>query len=132
MMSDTMSSDASSDTESSDADDRSSGVRRASCREGSQTVGTGAEGTGLELLVVSPPGTVDPAMAIAGSRAGAVGVLNLEFASDPSAALAALAVLATQARGRCGVLLDGDGPLVEPVLRAHPSGLDVVVLSAGA
>src|SRR5262249_51842523 len=36
------------------------------------------------------------------------------------------------ARGRCGVLLDGDGPLVEPVLRAHPSGLDVVVLSAGA
>ena len=36
----------------------------------------------FRIIVETPPGSPDPTLAIAGSRAGGIGVLNLEFVSD--------------------------------------------------
>ncbi len=59
----------------------------------------------FDTLVVSPSGPPDPAIAIAASRAGAIGVLNLEFANDLPASRTAIDALSTYGRGRLGVLL---------------------------
>ena len=64
--------------------------------------------SGFDWIVIGPAGAPDARLPIAGSRAGAIGVLNLEFATDEDAALAALATLVALGRGRCGVLVDGD------------------------
>ncbi len=37
-------------------------------------------GPDFDFIVLTPAGVPDPSLAIAGSRAGAIGVLNLEFA----------------------------------------------------
>ncbi|HEY2154038.1 MAG TPA: beta-ketoacyl synthase N-terminal-like domain-containing protein, partial [Isosphaeraceae bacterium] len=87
----------------------------------------------FDLMVLTPSGAPDPALAIAGGRAGALGVLNLEFADDLDAAMSALADLAEHGRGRLGVLLDGAAG--EDWLRAilaRPVALEFVILTASA
>ena len=46
------------------------------------------------FIALSPAGPADAAVAIAGSRAGALGVLNLELTVDRDAAFAELSALA--------------------------------------
>ncbi|WP_341716227.1 SDR family NAD(P)-dependent oxidoreductase [Micromonospora sp. FIMYZ51] len=87
--------------------------------------------TALDFLVFSPPGFSDPALAIAASRAGAIGVLDLQFTADLDAARAGARLLAGQARGRWGVLVDDPATLVEPLLGPPDQRPDVVVLPAG-
>jgi acyl transferase domain-containing protein/NAD(P)H-dependent flavin oxidoreductase YrpB (nitropropane dioxygenase family)/NAD(P)-dependent dehydrogenase (short-subunit alcohol dehydrogenase family) len=60
----------------------------------------------FELIALNLPGSIDPAVAIAASRAGAIGVLDLEDARDEAAALVAVARMAELADGRCGLKLD--------------------------
>ena len=54
-------------------------------------------------FVLAPAGLRDASLAISGSRAGGVGVLNAELADDFRPVLRELAVLATHARGRFGL-----------------------------
>jgi acyl transferase domain-containing protein/NAD(P)H-dependent flavin oxidoreductase YrpB (nitropropane dioxygenase family) len=84
-------------------------------------------------MVLTPCGAPDPALAIAGSRAGALGILNLEFARDLEAVAAGLASLAEHGRGRLGVLLDGaaGADWVWAIL-ARPIALELVILTASA
>ena len=82
-----------------------------------------AADTRFDWIVLSPGGTPDSRLAIAGSRAGAIGVLNLEFTTDADAALAELARLEALGRGRCGVLLDDESPLLPTILGEHAAGL---------
>src|SRR3954447_5118014 len=83
----------------------------------------------FEVAAIAPPGPPDPAIAIAASRAGGLGLLDLTAAVGPAAAaVRRLADLA--APGRWGVKLDGtdadvarlarDAPwaLIEPCVRA--------------
>ncbi len=87
----------------------------------------------FEFIVLTPAGTPNPALAIAGSRAGALGILNLEFTGDSEASLSALTELAKHARGRFGVLLDAESEgLLQLVLEQAPPGLEVVALTASA
>ena len=83
----------------------------------------------LDFLVLGPAGSPDATLPIAGSRAGALGVVNLEFCTDRHASAEAVAQLTRHARGRTGALVDARTDMLEPVLGA---GLDVVVLSHGA
>jgi len=78
--------------------------------------------------VLCPSGSPDATVPIAGSRAGALGVVNLEFAVDLDAGLAQLRRLCELGRGRRGVLLDG-GETLAAVLAAQPDGLDTVLLA---
>lgn len=57
-------------------------------------------------LVFTPAGLGDASLAIAASRAGAVGIYNAELDDDAQRTLAALAHLARHARGSVGVKLD--------------------------
>ena len=70
----------------------------------------------------------DPAVAIAASRAGSLGVLDLGFADDHALAVALARRLAEHARVRWGVLVD-DAELLAAVLSADLDGLDTVVLA---
>ena len=76
------------------------------------------------LIVVTPPGQGDPALAIAASRAGAPGVLDLQFLSDMERARVAVHNLVRHSRGRCGIKVDScASPLNDRVLSELPAGL---------
>lgn len=83
----------------------------------------------FEYIVLSPPGTPDPSLPIAGSRAGAVGVVNLEFASDPTAARAAVSRVARFGRGRYGVLVPGDEELLSTILAEESPSLEIIIFA---
>jgi NAD(P)H-dependent flavin oxidoreductase YrpB (nitropropane dioxygenase family) len=80
-----------------------------------------------DVIVLTPAGAADPSLAIAAARAGACGVLDLEFAA-PGAAETALAKLARFATG-FGVQLRADA--ADPFDLLHTFQPGVVVL-AGA
>jgi acyl transferase domain-containing protein/NAD(P)H-dependent flavin oxidoreductase YrpB (nitropropane dioxygenase family)/NADP-dependent 3-hydroxy acid dehydrogenase YdfG len=82
----------------------------------------------FEFIVLCPTGSADAAVPIAGSRAGALGVVSLELAVDLDSALAQLRQLATLGHGRRGALVDGQDAL-ELVLGAALDGLDTIVLA---
>ena len=82
----------------------------------------------FQFVVLCPSGSPDATVPIAGSRAGALGVVNLEFAVDLDAGLAQLRRLCELGRGRCGVLLDGAETLAA-VVAAQPDALDTVLLA---
>ena len=69
-------------------------------------------------FVLAPAGLRGPSLAISGSRAGGVGVLNAELTNDFAPVLQELSVLATHARGDFGLKLDrlgvGQAELLEP------------------
>jgi malonyl CoA-acyl carrier protein transacylase len=85
---------------------------------------------GFDFIVATPPGLADPSLAIAASRAGAIGVLDLQFAADTARALTAVEILGRQAHGRCGIKLDScESPLYDRVLSELPDRISVIVLS---
>ncbi len=85
------------------------------------------------FMVVTPPGTPQPALAIAGSRAGVLGVLNLEFARDEAVVLSVVQQLIAHGSDHLGVLLDGEAyDLLAAILGVASSALGTVVLTASA
>ncbi len=82
----------------------------------------------LELVVVCTAAYGDPALAVAASRAGGLGVLDLEHSRDADHALELLRRLSAAAPGRWGVTL-GDPELLAAVLNAGLPGLETVVLT---
>jgi acyl transferase domain-containing protein/NAD(P)H-dependent flavin oxidoreductase YrpB (nitropropane dioxygenase family)/NAD(P)-dependent dehydrogenase (short-subunit alcohol dehydrogenase family) len=85
----------------------------------------------FQSLVLTPPGLTDPAIAIAGSRAGGMGVLDLEYATNASDALTAVTRLARYARGECGIKLDGSRQdFLQEVVAALPPEVTFAVLTA--
>ena len=86
-------------------------------------------GVGLfEFIVLCPTGAPDAAVPIAGSRAGALGVVSLELAADLDAGLAQLHRLCERGRGHCGALVDG-ADVLEAVVGAALDGLDTVLIA---
>jgi acyl transferase domain-containing protein/NAD(P)H-dependent flavin oxidoreductase YrpB (nitropropane dioxygenase family)/NADP-dependent 3-hydroxy acid dehydrogenase YdfG len=95
----------------------------------------------FEWIVLTPPGLLDPALAAAASRSGALGVLDLEWAADgcqdggagDGDVRAAIAALERLARGPFGVKLDGGRPaFARRVLESLPAGATTVLLTPGA
>src|SRR5690242_13034293 len=81
--------------------------------EGGEFCATAGDRPPFELVVVSLPGSWDPAMPIAASRAGATGILDLAGRRDPVAAAAAVARLfALGVPSRSGLLVDVDDEAV--------------------
>ncbi|HUD73330.1 MAG TPA: hypothetical protein VMQ62_15340, partial [Dongiaceae bacterium] len=96
--------------------------------------GEGAKRTrsGFEFLCLTPGGLPDPAIAIAASRAGACGVLDLELVASLDEARAALATLARLARRPCGVKLDGRRPeFAHTLLATLPAEVRTVLITPG-
>ncbi len=59
-------------------------------------------------MVLTPVGLPDPSLAIAASRAGGLGVLDLEYTRDQEVALDAIQKLARYVRNDFGIKVDGD------------------------
>ena len=87
----------------------------------------------FQMIVVTPPGLADPSIAVAGAKAGGIGVLDLEYLRDPDSALAAMKDLARSARGDCGVKLDcGNEELLNERIASLPEELRLVILGSPA
>jgi len=87
---------------------------------------------GFELLALNLPGSIDSAVAVAASRAGALGVLDLEHAHDDTAALTAVARLAELADGRWGLKVDCRRARRAVLSGAElPRQVEVIVLTPG-
>jgi NAD(P)H-dependent flavin oxidoreductase YrpB (nitropropane dioxygenase family) len=86
----------------------------------------------FDILALTTPGLCDPAVAIAASRAGARGILDLEFTRDLAQAAAALDQLQRFARNPYGLKLGRDGQsLVDQLVAQKPADLAWVVLAGG-
>jgi acyl transferase domain-containing protein len=85
----------------------------------------------FDFIVLSPGGAPDATLAVAGSRAGALGVLNLEFVTDSERALGELGRLSRSTRTRWGVLLREAG-LLAGILAARFEGLETILISSQA
>jgi hypothetical protein len=83
------------------------------------------------FIVVSPAGSPDATLPIAASRAGALGVLNLEFAGECDAALAQAARLSSLGRDPWAALV-ADEQLLACLLEARLARLEAIVLSGAA
>ena len=83
------------------------------------------------VLALTPAERCDSSIAIAASRAGAFGVLNLEFGASDEDVVEALSRLDEHAGGNFGVLLDGvDTDLLALVLSLPLRQLDAVLLTS--
>ncbi len=84
-------------------------------------------------FVFTPAGLGDVTLAIAASRAGAVGVYNAELDTDAKATLALLARLARHARGAFGIKLDVIDDTLAAGLRAQAvAGLRWLIVDAAS
>src|SRR4051794_14926602 len=82
------------------------------------------------LLCLTLPGYPRPDIAIAAGRAGALGVLDLEYTRDADGALNALADLAHRGKGERGVKIDPANEDVSPiVLRRLPHEIGTVIIA---
>jgi len=87
----------------------------------------------FNLIALTPPGLTEPSVAIAAARAGALGVLDLEYVSGEQVARAAIAKLvhyASHACGTCGIKLDSQAEaFFDRVFADLPEQVEVVVLT---
>jgi acyl transferase domain-containing protein/NAD(P)H-dependent flavin oxidoreductase YrpB (nitropropane dioxygenase family)/NAD(P)-dependent dehydrogenase (short-subunit alcohol dehydrogenase family)/acyl carrier protein len=86
---------------------------------------------GFQLIALTPPGLVDASIAIAACRAGGLGVLDLEYTRNASAAIAAIAKLAQHAKQACGIKIDANAEeFVADVSSRLPEQIKVAILTA--
>jgi acyl transferase domain-containing protein/NAD(P)H-dependent flavin oxidoreductase YrpB (nitropropane dioxygenase family)/NAD(P)-dependent dehydrogenase (short-subunit alcohol dehydrogenase family) len=86
----------------------------------------------FQIVVMNPSGHVDPTVAIAASRAGGMGVLNLEFARDPRQARDALARMSRFCARDFGLRLDTMSPNLTAMMLADlPESARLVILTGG-
>ena len=82
------------------------------------------------LIALTPPGLIDSSIAIAASRAGELGVLNLEYVFDEKGAHGAIARMSRYAKRVCGVKLDSNASaLIDRVTSDLPEQVRMVILT---
>jgi acyl transferase domain-containing protein/NAD(P)H-dependent flavin oxidoreductase YrpB (nitropropane dioxygenase family) len=104
-------------------------------REGSAVNRDDARMTPMRIpgaIALTPPTLADPSIAIAASRAGALGILDLEYLGDETLADQAIDALTRHARGGWGVKLPGEANApVSRILARLPEHLTAVLFTAG-
>src|SRR5438067_1133586 len=82
------------------------------------------------LIVLTLPGYTDPGIAIAASRAAALGVLDLEYTLGVGVALTALVELARFGKGELGVKIDlSREDFAAAVLEGLPAEISTVIIA---
>jgi acyl transferase domain-containing protein/NAD(P)H-dependent flavin oxidoreductase YrpB (nitropropane dioxygenase family)/NAD(P)-dependent dehydrogenase (short-subunit alcohol dehydrogenase family)/acyl carrier protein len=85
----------------------------------------------INLAVLTLPGLIDPGLAIAASRAGELGILDLEYPGDPCAARSAVKTLGERAKSGFGIKLNGNNSeLIAELIGETPDNLKTVVLTS--
>jgi acyl transferase domain-containing protein/NAD(P)H-dependent flavin oxidoreductase YrpB (nitropropane dioxygenase family)/NAD(P)-dependent dehydrogenase (short-subunit alcohol dehydrogenase family) len=84
----------------------------------------------FQLIVLTPPGLLDPSIAIAASRSGELGVLDLEYAYQDQAARAAISKMSQYTSHVCGIKLDGRAQgFIDTVTSDLPEQVRVIILT---
>jgi acyl transferase domain-containing protein/NAD(P)H-dependent flavin oxidoreductase YrpB (nitropropane dioxygenase family)/NAD(P)-dependent dehydrogenase (short-subunit alcohol dehydrogenase family) len=84
----------------------------------------------FRFITLTLSGLTDPSIAIAASRAGEIGVLDLEYRSSLHDGLAAISKLGRFAQRQCGLRLDGtDERFILEVLSRLPPLVQIVILT---
>ena len=83
----------------------------------------------FEFIVSTQAVDGQAAVAVAGSRAGATGVIDLQFAADAGLVGDAVRRLSQYSRGPWGIHVDS-AEMLQTVLSAEPDGLETVLVSA--
>ncbi|MDN3512805.1 MAG: SDR family NAD(P)-dependent oxidoreductase [Candidatus Brocadia sp.] len=86
----------------------------------------------FRLIALTPPGLTDPSIAIAASRAGEIGVIDLEYVKSEQDGIDAISRLVRYTKKDCGIkLYGGDGRFVANIISKLPRQVDVVILTYG-
>lgn len=86
----------------------------------------------FQLVAITPPGLINPGIAIAASRSSGIGILNLEFTNDLPQALDAIEQLVYHSKYACGIKLSGeDDSFISSIIPKLPKGISIVVLTHG-
>jgi NAD(P)H-dependent flavin oxidoreductase YrpB (nitropropane dioxygenase family) len=84
----------------------------------------------LHVIALTLPGQRDPAVAIAATRAGGLGVLDLEYTTDKDLAIGSMQQLSRYAKGEWGIKLDSaESKFCHDVIADAPAGIQVVILT---
>jgi NAD(P)H-dependent flavin oxidoreductase YrpB (nitropropane dioxygenase family) len=84
----------------------------------------------FQVIALTLPGKPDPAVAIAATRAGGWGVLDLEYVRDKDLAVDSMTKLCRYAKGECGIKLDStESKFCHEVITNLPTGVQVVILT---
>ena len=83
----------------------------------------------FRMAALAPAATLDPSIAIAASRAGALGLLDLTLARDVAAARATIERMARQARGACGIRVEAGTTLLTLLAQRLPRTVETVLLA---
>jgi acyl transferase domain-containing protein/NAD(P)H-dependent flavin oxidoreductase YrpB (nitropropane dioxygenase family)/NAD(P)-dependent dehydrogenase (short-subunit alcohol dehydrogenase family)/acyl carrier protein len=84
----------------------------------------------FHVIALTLPGQPDAAVAIAATRAGGSGVLDLEYATDKELAIDSMKQLCRYAKGECGIKLDSsEGKFCYDVIADAPGGIRLVILT---
>ncbi|MFN3532165.1 MAG: beta-ketoacyl synthase N-terminal-like domain-containing protein, partial [Candidatus Brocadia sp.] len=84
----------------------------------------------FRLIALTPPCLPDPSIAIAASRAGEIGIIDLEHVENEQEGLDAISKLARYAKKDCGIKLHGgDDPFATRIISKLPRQIDVAILT---
>ena len=84
----------------------------------------------FQIIVLTPPGLPDPSLAIAASRAGGLGVLDLEYTHDKQDAMDSIRKLAHYTRNDFGIKVNANaGDFLAEITQNLPEHLKVVILT---
>jgi acyl transferase domain-containing protein/NAD(P)H-dependent flavin oxidoreductase YrpB (nitropropane dioxygenase family) len=87
----------------------------------------------FNLIALTPPGLTDPSVATAAARAGAWGVLDLEYTTDVDVARSIIGRLVRDARRSFGIKFDGRADeFMAQVISELPDEAALVILTASA
>ena len=84
----------------------------------------------FEFIASTPPCFPDPSVAIAASRAGGLGLLDLEHVRDESLVVEAISKLASRTEGRCGIKVGSSASeFLARIIPKIPEAITLIVLA---
>jgi NAD(P)H-dependent flavin oxidoreductase YrpB (nitropropane dioxygenase family) len=84
----------------------------------------------FQVLTITPPGFPSPALAIAGCRAGALGILDLEYVHNPQIALESINRLARYTKNPFGIKINSSAAdLFQELISGGPENLKIVLVT---
>ncbi len=85
----------------------------------------------FRLIALTPPCLPDPSIAIAASRAGEIGIVDLEYLKNEQEGLEAISKLTRYVKKNCGIRLYGeDDLLTTTIISKLPEQIDVAILTS--
>ncbi|MCF6153686.1 MAG: SDR family NAD(P)-dependent oxidoreductase [Candidatus Brocadia sp.] len=85
----------------------------------------------FRLIALTPPCLPDSSIAIAASRAGEIGIIDLEYTNNDQEALNTISKLTRYAKKGCGIkLYSGDDPFVTSIISKLPGQVDIAILTS--